>query len=1255
MRKLCHFFLIALLAVALPVSLALAEEERQPLLVKGMQKQDFFRVFFYCKPPISFAPDIKRNILTIRFDRSFTPDISGLYPYFGQAITQAYWSKDGTQAILKLSSDNYTFRKFEGENFVGIDLVQKPQTAKTSPTEPEATAPIDLASAQPKLVKKFEQTAVEAEQTQESAPLEAATKIEKSPAAETKPSAAPQVPPSAVEKEATVSPAPAKPAEEPETTNTQETPLPTSTQEQGETSDTTSEEPSSTTDTPPATGEKPQQEEAVNDSSLQTIAREEESLNIDEEDQQTAIETMLLDGFAEAAVGDAPETTKPPIATTNTVATDTPQTTETVVSFKDIETQMNMVFPWNEPVGAAVFTRGNFLWVIFDRHQKVDVDKIVTANKATLNNGEQMDNKYYTILRFAMLVPFNALAYRRDNNWVVGLTEKKVMPMEEPTIDMDVSELHGSKLLIRSQEIVKPLRLIDPNVGDELIVLPYQQEDLGFQRPHSFIDFIFTKTAQGAAIELISDGIMLDVVKKGVEIAGPTNKLAGSAQASLRELQEQERQAKLRAERLKGKSGDITLIKFNTWKVGDEKSYKDDLEKLQWDVVEANWSEKSKPRLELARFYFAHQLYNEALGVIDIIKAFDEPFSASNDVKVLEAAAYFRSGSFNEALDAFNLVNVKALEERARTEFLFWKAATSLELDNQIKIDKFIATNPVEDKKGEQNEAEDEVANTKLMYDTSSRLLKIIRKMDPDFVNADELQKLESTARFVTNHYQESIRRFEESDLYRSGDAFQAEENRLWWSTTERRKAEDDTLEFLKGIDVFLKYYPPNVYNDFALLALEDRLKKNDLVVAEEILSTFKPEERLQQKNSITFLHGLFYAKDEEPAKAIETWKKLKDEVFDPYNRARSQFAMTVFQLRQQEIDVKQAITNLSNLRSLWRGDVLEFHILKMLGEFYMDEKEYMEGFKVWRSAIAAFPGSDEALLIAKKMSDKFVQIFSQGEADTIPKLDALTLFYEFRELTPIGKLGDEMISRLADRLIEVDLLDRAAALLTHQVRFRLIGEERNVAAMKLVRVHLMNHDPQAAYDVLNATYNDTMSDELKEERKYLLARSLMELGKSNKVLALLKTDDSYKASFLRADVFWNNKVWRKVVEELETPFREIRREEKTLNSDEMDQLLRLAVAYALTDQKKRLQVLYEDFINFIPFEDRKKVFTFVATDRGPVDFRNLEQTVEFSDMNDFLVRYMQTSNSMTAEEDMPPATDTPAAEATPGSKGGGI
>ena len=65
------------------------------------------------------------------------------------------------------------------------------------------------------------------------------------------------------------------------------------------------------------------------------------------------------------------------------------------------------------------------------------------------------------------------------------------------------------------------------------------------------------------------------------------------------------------------------------------------------------------------------------------------------------------------------------------------------------------------------------------------------------------------------------------------------------------------------------------------------------------------------------------------------------------------------------------------------------------------------------------------------------------ADGDAMPAVEALGLFYDYRELTPIGRRGDEMIRRLTDRLVAVDLLDQAAELLQHQVDHRLQGAAR--------------------------------------------------------------------------------------------------------------------------------------------------------------------------------------------------------------------
>lgn len=1270
---------------------------REQVIVKATVTDKYIRLFFYCKQPVKFTTNLSGNKLKISFQRDIDVDASPIANASSANISAAEFSNN--TATITLAGDSYNVRKFLGEDFIGVDIL-KPETSKTKKIE-EAKAEIvgdkeiqekPVAVVVPDLNRQSEAEKVVASipQVDSIDPEEIPTRIEvkkivpekpsakiiptpklrqkptqtqakglprdvdvkalaaivpsagvEPPAAAAAPEAAKELPASAPRPEVAVSaPAIVKPAEEKKEVNAAPVavqdvvaakPLPV-VEKPAEVAPVVAAKPAEVV--PPASPAPAPLNDtvAVNPSPPVAITSGDDVKTT--EKKVEALPAISLPKTAELLPDDELEAEKE--------ESDIPKIISAAEHFKD-SLLSKMVFEWDDKVSASVFKRAGYLWIVFDKNKEVNVKSLLQENSAYFVKGEQMPNRFYTILRLKLKDDINFVSYKENNNWVVGFVKDKAAPLQTAKIDMKFSDLSGSKVLLDSDMQLKPLRLIDSEVGDEIVILPFADESTGMKQLYKYVDFVFLETSQGAVIQVISDSVEVAVLDTGVTVAGPSNRIANASQEALKELREKAEEARLKAERLRQQSAELTLLKFTTWKLGGNTSYKKDLLDLEWKITESDWAEKNQYRLALARFYFAHGLYTESLGTLAIIKEYDEKFGATNDVKVVEATALYMLGRYKEAADLYGSMNMEELSLSHRTEAQFWATASDIQLSNQIKTDKFLTKNPLDQK--DEDDSTDKVGNTKLMRDTSNRLLKIIRKMDPDFVNADELQKLEATARFVTDHYQEAINRFEETDLLSSGsDVFQAEDNKLWWSTEVAKRSDVAELPFIPNIDGFLKNYPENIFNDFSLIAVENSLKRNDLAKSEEILAVFKDEKRLQQKNSIEFFRGLYFAKNDEDDKAVETWKKLAEDIDDRFNRARAIFASTIFELDKKRIDVKQAIANLNTVRSVWRGGQLEFYSLNLLGEFYLSNHQPMEAFRIWRESISAFPGSDESLLIAKKMSENFAKIFAQGEADKMPKLDAITLYYEFRELTPIGKAGDEMISKLVDRLIDVDLLDRAAALLTHQVRFRLVGEDRDNASTKLVKIHLMNHDAQKALDVLDATDNSGIVEEAVLERKYLRSQALLELGKNNKVLSLLGEDGSKKAAFLRADVYWRNGVWRKVIDELEVPFRELRRDEKTLSLEETNQLIRLAVSYALIDRQKRLQILYEDFAGLVDDQAKQNLLTFIASNKGPVDYQNLEQSVGYTDMEIFLNNYMKLNMDAPA----PDATNPPAEPAAP-------
>src|SRR5262249_30743540 len=149
--------------------------------------------------------------------------------------------------------------------------------------------------------------------------------------------------------------------------------------------------------------------------------------------------------------------------------------------------------------------------------------------------------------------------------------------------------------------------------------------------------------------------------------------------------------------------------------------------------------------------------------------------------------------------------------------------------------------------------------------------------------------------------------------------------------------------------------------------------------------------------------------------------------------------------------------TELEVASTMWRGDSIEVKNLGMLSQLYAAKGRYNEAFAVGRTATQLEPNSETARKVQDQQSALFDELYNSPKGDDLPPVEALAMFYEYRDLTPIGRRGDELIRHLADRLVAVDLLDQASELLQYQIDERLEGSARAQVAARLAMVYLMN------------------------------------------------------------------------------------------------------------------------------------------------------------------------------------------------------
>jgi hypothetical protein len=345
---------------------------------------------------------------------------------------------------------------------------------------------------------------------------------------------------------------------------------------------------------------------------------------------------------------------------------------------------------------------------------------------------------------------------------------------------------------------------------------------------------------------------------------------------------------------------------------------------------------------------------------------------------------------------------------------------------------------------------------------------------------------------------------------------------------------------------------------------------------------------------------------------------------------------------RREEISQPDALRELETLSVLWRGDGLEVKAQHMMARIYSDTGRYRESLAAEKIATRLQPNSEIARQGQDAASALFAQLFLSPKGDDLPPIDALGIFYEFRELTPIGRRGDEMIRHLADRLVAVDLLDQAAELLQYQIDHRLEGAARAQVAARLAMVYLMNRKPDRAIAALRTTRIADLSGELRQQRLLLEARAQSDVGRHDLALDIISNISGREAIRLRSDIYWAQRQWRESAEQIELYYADRWRDFKPLNPVEKGDVIRAVVGYALADDAIGMARFREKYAPLMSGEADRSAFETASKPAAAnsAEFAQIAKMAASVDTLDGFLREMKTRfPDATARAPLPPET----------------
>ncbi len=805
---------------------------------------------------------------------------------------------------------------------------------------------------------------------------------------------------------------------------------------------------------------------------------------------------------APATSGDTKTTATP---TSATPATATATATDTEADARRTQEGANLNFPGAGGRNVAAFIRGTTAWIVIDGPQAIDPVRLKTELGDFPASVDVSSGDGVSVLRIGLKSAEQIAARARGTMLEVVLAPRASEQAADLDFVRDDDDPGHAALTTLVPGAHHAVTLADPSAGDALIVVPGAAGH-ALLDAHRYMEFAALPSAAGLVLTPFADDLSVTVTDGQVTVTRP-----GGLTLTRPRMPAVDSPAAL------ARGGDgPSYVNFAEWANPGKGSFLQQERMLRDNTARLPADQANPARLALARFYIANQFSAEALGMVNLMQAFDPSLDGDVQLQTIKAAADVMMGRYN---DAHNVLSSSVFDNDRHAAL--WRGLADAGLENW-----------------------DEARLSLLKAEP------VFSRYPPDW---------QARARIA----------LAEASLHTGA---------------------------LEAADTSLKRLPKDMPQPLFLAAERARAQ------------FYAADGRYRDA------HVLFAAVEKGP---------------DEYEAAHAIYDDVTAGQSAGAISEKDAINRLEELRYRWRGDALELKTLRKLGALYFGEKRWRDGLQTLRIATQTFPNNDMARAAQDDMRHAFETLFLKGAADKLPPIQALALFYDFIDLTPIGADGDEMIRRMADRLVAVDLLGPAETLLKYQVDKRLDGIARAQVATRLAMIDLMDHKAKDALAAIRTTSVAGLPDDIGHARLLLEARALAALKQWDEATSLIAVDNAPDTRRLRADIYWESGNWAVAGQKTEDLLGDIWQGSQPLTTEQRQYVMRAAIAYSLANDETSLDRLRDHFAAKMKASPDASAFAVVTQriDMQGVAFRDVAGKIASIDtlesfMTDFKTKF---------------------------------
>lgn len=405
-------------------------------------------------------------------------------------------------------------------------------------------------------------------------------------------------------------------------------------------------------------------------------------------------------------------------------------------------------------------------------------------------------------------------------------------------------------------------------------------------------------------------------------------------------------------------------------------------------------------------------------------------------------------------------------------------------------------------------------------------LLRVLSDDIPGLIHDPQFLALRSVAYFLSNKAGLALHDLTSREL----DSIR--ETRLWKGATLNTLGQTGA-----GTELFADNYqqinelPPYLKVLMALNGSMAALKEDEVGLAAKLeaimASTPIPT---TQKQDYELLRAFLAEEQKEPNQA-QTILTHVAEGHDGKSAALAEIELVHRDLNSAVIDIREAIKRLEALRYSWRGSEIEVRILNDLSQLYLDSRNFRKALSTMAIALKYHPDSPESGDMQKSMVQIFKELFADESHHTISPVTAISLYESFKNLTPPGPDGDEIIVGLARNLERLDLFDQAVSAL--RSRYESSETFNPKLVLEYAIALLATNKSGEALKVIETADKQKLSSDERGKLLYLKVKAMANVGMFDAALKLLQGDDSDIASRMRAGLYWKAEKWAKAADSL--------------------------------------------------------------------------------------------------------------------------